>query len=123
MHGSSFKNGSIVKKWTVDDEYTPSVFSSYTYQTEAKSASLKNNQTWFLQWKPISYQDSSRKSTSSQQVTIVPTGNLEECVLEEIPDSLVSRVYKGNVGNITRWFVVFGTSGDDSSIPPVYNTW
>ncbi len=121
VHGPALKNGSIGIKRTSDDEYTPSVFSSYTYESEPDQKSLSDE--WFFQWKPISYQDDGRKSTSSQQVAVVPTGGWQECEMERIPESLVSQLYGEGHGNITRWFVVFGTSGDDSYISPTYNTW
>ena len=125
VHGTSLKNGSIETKKTVDDEYTPSVFSSYTYLSKGTNNPAKSqvNHTWFLQWKPISYQDAGRKSTSSQQATIVPTGTREDCALDKVPKSLVSQIYNGSHSNITRWFVAFGTSGDDSYFSPTYNTW
>jgi len=124
VHSTGLKNGSISLKKTEDDEYTPSVFSSYTYVSEGVNNSIsKFNQTWFLQWKPIAYQDAGRKSTSSQQANVVPTGNMEGCMLGKVPESLVSEIYGGRHDNITRWFVAFGTSGDDSDLSPTYNTW
>lgn len=121
LHGKNVKNGSILLKWTNDDEYTPSVFSSFTYNMSAPLGG-------FAQWKPIAYQSSKRKSTASQQVFVLPTGLVEECQLKSVPEGLASALYGSDVngaaiGNITRWFAVFGTSGDDSYIRPDYNTW
>ena len=121
LHGKNVKNGSILLKRTNDDEYTPSVFSSLTYNMSAPLGG-------FIQWKPISYQNSGRKSTASQQVSVLPTGLVEECQLKSVPEGLASALYGSHVngteiGNITRWFAVFGTPGDDSYTRPDYNTW
>lgn len=127
IHGPNVKNGSITMEKTPDDEYTPSVFTTYTYHTTGKNLSHQNASAGgFAQWKPISYQSSSRKSTESQQVTVMPTGHISECVVKEVPHGLASALFGNNVshvGNVTRWFVVFGTPGDESYINSTYNTW
>lgn len=121
LHGKDVENGSILLERTTDDEYTPSVFSWFTYNMSAPLGG-------FAQWKPISYQSNKRKSTASQQVSVLPTGSVEECQLSSVPEGLARALYGSDVNgtsikNITRWFAVFGTPGDDSYIRPGYNTW
>ena len=125
VHGANVKNGSILLNQTNDDEYTPSVFSTFTYNTSGK---LSNSSSLggYAQWKPISYQSEGRKSTSSQQVTVVPTAHVPECEVQEVPEGLATALFGSslqNVSNVTRWMVVFGTPGDDTYINPTYNTW
>jgi hypothetical protein len=121
VHGTKFLNDSISSVKTPDDEYTPSVFTTYTYRIHDDTS-----KGGFAQWKPITYQSSGRKSSESQQVTIVPTAGVDECDTE-VPSGLASAVF-GNASknvtlNMTRWFVVFGTPGDDNYINSTYNTW
>ena len=123
VHGENVRNGSINIKKTVDDEYTPSVFSTYTYMTSGKNDTPSNR--GYVQWKPISYLSSKRKSTSSQQVTILPAGSSDSCQVENVPEGLASALFGKEMtktSNITRWFVVFGTSGD-TFVNSDYNTW
>jgi len=131
IHGGNVKNGSIHLNRTSDDEYTPSVFSTYTYHVSGKNKD-SNDMGGYAQWKPISYQDKNRKSTSSQQVTIVPTAQVSTCSVQDLPEGLAEALFgnESSVSNMTRWFVVFETSGDDTYIiNPVtqtnisYNTW
>ena len=126
IHGENVQNGSVTVLKSLDDEYTPSVFSSYTYQTSGSQ--FNETRVGYMQWKPISYQDSSRKSTSSQQLHIVSADTPEaiDCKVEEIPAGLASSLYGTNfdhVSNVTHWFVVFGTDGDATYLSPSYNTW
>ncbi len=119
---------------TSDDEFTPSVFSTYTYNTSGKSngKTHPSNQSLggYIQWKPISYQSDKRRSTSSQQVFVQESASVEVCQLEDVPLGLASVLYGINAtaiaemgGNVTRWFVVFGTSGDNNFYNSPYNTW
>lgn len=128
LHGENVNNGSIVKETTTDDEYTPSVFSTNTYNTSGRSHPKSNDSLGYVQWKPISYQSVERKSTSSQQVNVVTTGTLKVCLVREVPLGLASALYGtemegSGVRNATRWFVVFGTSGDGTDTNSDYNTW
>ena len=123
VHGHNVKSGSITMGKSPDDEYTPSVFTTFTYHTSGRNNASVGG---FAQWKPISYQSSGRKSTESQQVTIVPAGNISECLVKEVPHGLASALFGSDVssvGNVTRWFVVFGTPGDGNYINSTYNTW
>lgn len=116
-------NDSIVLKKTTDDEYTPSIFSTYTYMTGANETGSRDSAGYF-QWKPISYQTSSRKSTASQQVSVLTTGSSSECQLSVLPLGLATALYGSTPpGNVTRWFTVFGTPGDKGSLNSTYNTW
>lgn len=125
IHGENVRNGSVTIVKTMDDEYTPSVFSSYTYQTSG--AFINKTRVGYVQWKPISYQSNSRKSTSSQQLNIVSADMPEDidCEVDEVPAGLASSLYGTDFGhgNITHWFVVFGTAGDPTYLSPSYNTW
>ncbi len=123
IHGRNVKNGSIDIKKTTDDEYTPSVFSTYTYNTSGKRPLADGNgdtEGGYLQWKPISYQSKGRKSTSSQQIEVIPAG--EACKLD-IPTGLATALYGNDTGNVTRWFVLFGTPGDPTYLSETYDTW
>lgn len=127
VHGPNVNNGSISRGRNSDDEFTPSVFTTYTYHTSAKDKSRHNtSKGGFAQWKPISYQNSGRKSTESQQATVVPTAHVSECEVKGVPHGLASALFGSDVdgvGNVTRWFVVFGTPGDENYINSTYNTW
>ncbi len=81
------------------------------------------DETGFFQWKPISYQNSDRKSTASQQVNILYTGDQSFCNTGEIPNGLVKDLFGQNASNVTRWFAVFGTSGDVSYFNNPFFTW
>ena len=102
---------------SLDDEYTPSVFTTNTYEMH------EDELTGFLQWKPISYQSAFRKSTESQQVIMVHTAGIEYCDSDTVPEGLGLRVFGRSVSNITRWFAVFGTPGDDTFLPTAYISW
>ena len=128
IHGPNVENGSIDILRYSDDEYTPSVFSTYTYKTSGNSKNPNEYQGGYVQWKPISYQDDGRKSTASQQVTVQPAKSSSLCMVNEIPVGLASALYGMNVtesivSNVTHWFVVFGTSGDETFINSSHNTW
>ena len=135
VHGSNVSSGNITIKKTTDDEYTPSVFSTYTYNTSGRSEnkshpSNHSSHGGYIQWKPISYQSAKRKSTSSQQVHVQESASCEDCELEVVPLGLASALYGTNAsvitemgGNVTRWFVVFGTSGDKNYYNSPYITW
>lgn len=119
VHGPNTANGSIQSVRTIDDEYTPSVFSTNTYM-------LPGNQSLegFLQWKPISYQDSDRRSTASQQVNVFYTSEYSVCESNTVPSGLASKLFKdGQWSNVTRWFLVIGTPGDDTWFNSEFITW
>lgn len=123
IHGRNVQNGSISLGKSSDDEYTPSVFTTCTY-----NAGRNHSTGGYAQWKPISYQSSGRKSSESQQVTIMPTAHVDECEVTVVPRGLASALMGSNissqtVGNVTRWLVVFGTPGDQNYINSTYNTW
>lgn len=123
IHGENVQNGSVSLSKSSDDEYTPSVFTTYTY-----SAGGNHSMGGYAQWKPISYQSAGRKSTESQQVAVVPTAHVDECEVLVVPRGLASALMGSNissetVGNVTRWLVVFGTPGDENYINSAYNTW
>lgn len=126
VHGKNVRNGTIAVDKTTDDEYTPSVFSTYTYNTSG-SKNSSNSIGGYIQWKPISYQSSGRKSTSSQQVRVIQVESEEECDVSAVPEGLASALYGLDVENssvtVVRWFVVFGTPGDPTYIQSKYNTW
>lgn len=126
IHGVNVQNGSISISNSNDDEYTPSVFSTFTYNTSGKIHTSPAGLGGYAQWKPISYQSAQRKSSSSQQVNVVTTAHVRECEVPQVPKGLASALFGSNVtsvGNVTRWFVVFGTPGDDTHVKPTYNTW
>ena len=119
IHGRNTDNGSIESVQTIDDEVTPSVFRTNTY-TIQDSDSLSG----YLQWKPISYQTSERRSTASQQVNIFYTADYSICDVHSPPQGLASTLFEGNKwANVTRWFLVFGTPGDDTYFNNNYLTW
>ncbi len=79
--------------------------------------------TGFFQWKPISYQSSNRKSTESQQVNFVYSAGHNFCDTINIPNGLVQDLFGENASNVSRWFAVFGNSGDDTYFNSGYITW
>lgn len=129
IHGENVENGSISLGKSSDDEYTPSVFTTFTYNTSGKDQTHYSPSTGgYAQWKPISYQSSGRKSTQSQQVAILPTADVPACEVGVLPRGLASALFGSEVsnktvGNVTRWLVVFGTPGDENYINTTYNTW
>ena len=128
IHGAQVNNGSSTLDEYLDDEYTPSIFSSWSYNVSGKDTQEFEDMGGYVHWKPISYQDGSRKSTISQQVNVVVAGDSQECILESIPKGLARALFGEQVdslrvSNITRWFVVFGTEGDDDFFSPEYSTW
>lgn len=129
IHGSNVENGTVTEKEYLDDEYTPSIFSSWTYNVSGKDISSNfNDMGGYLHWKPISYQDSARKSTTSQQIKVKSAGNASECELRTLPKGLATALFGDvvnpvSVSNVTRWFAVFGTDGDDTYLDPTYSTW
>ena len=112
-------NGSMNTVVSLDDEYTPSVFTTITYEMPNDDDGLNG----FLQWKPISYQSAFRKSTESQQVNFIHTSGIKYCDSDTVPEGLGLRVFGQNVSNITRWFAVFGTPGDQTFLPTAYISW
>lgn len=113
VHGPNTTNGSIEKSRTIDDEHTPSVFETLAYQFGKKG---------YLQWKPISYQTSDRSSTKAQQANYV-YANGTACNVSRLPPSLASALFDVHTVNATWFFMVFGTSGDDSALNSTYMTW
>ena len=128
VHGPQVQNGSSSVHKYLDDEFTPSVFSSWTYGVQGKSQ-VDPGLKGYLHWKPISYEDSDRKSTTSQQINILSGGNDSSCTISDLPASLATALFGVRVNdstrmsNVTRWFAVFGTDGDDSNLSPSYATW
>ena len=105
VHGSSVVN-KAQQKFTLDDEFTPSVFSTVTYLINDTSG----GEGGYFQWKPISYQSDGRKSTSSQQANRVYAENNTDCIVHDGPI-------------VRTWFMVIGTEGDDTFINSNYSTW
>ena len=94
VHGSGVKNGTIYQHKYLDDEYTPSVFMSWSYNVSASgNDSGVDDMGGYLHWKPISYQDHSRKSTTSQQVRVVSAGGYPECSVESLPRGLATALF------------------------------
>ena len=127
VHGPKVNNGSVSQITYLDDEFTPSIFSSWTYNVSG-NMSVSDDLGGYLHWKPISYQDSGRKSTVSQQVNVVSAGDIPECQLLTLPKGLATALFGDDVNpvtvsNVTRWFAVFGTDGDDNYLDPKYSTW
>ena len=122
MHGPNTQNGSVFIATSLDDEYTPSVFTTITYKMPQDSVDVVD-ETGFFQWKPISYQSSGRKSTASQQVNHLYATDQSSCNTGEIPDGLVNDLFGRNASNVSRWFAVYGTSGDQSYFNSPYLTW
>ena len=118
VHGPNTLNGTLISNFSLDDEYTPSVFltKAYLFGTQPSVS------PGYLQWKPISYLSSNRQSTSSQQANMVTSIN-EETTL---PDSLASALFGVDADekmNVTVLYLVFGTEGDDNNMNPDYLTW
>ena len=123
VHGPSIQNGSVRQTTSFDDEYTPSVFTTVNYVFDNQNNSSTG--PGFLQWKPISYQSGSRKSTVSQQANVV-TASGDATDITGIPGSLASALFENEStvwSNTARLYMVFGTPGDDTYIPPTYMTW
>ena len=120
VHGPT-KNGSVSKHFSIDDEYTPSVFQTYNY-IFGESGDVENKKG-FLQWKPISYLSEKRLSTKSQQANAIaglPFGyvNLTD------HGSLAGALYNSStVGNITQMFIVLATEGDEEDGNSKYVSW
>lgn len=117
VHGPNTLNGTLISNFSLDDEYTPSVFLTKGY--------LFGNQPsvspGYLQWKPISYLSDGRQSTSSQQANMVTSMNVNT-----LPDSLASALFGNDPDekiNVTTIYLVFGTEGDDNNMNPKYLTW
>lgn len=113
VHGPDTLNGSVSVTRTIDDEHTPSVFQTFQYL-------FGDSHIGYLQWKPISYQSSDRASTSSQQANVVFA---DESTIDPLPPSLASALFNSSTVNVTRMFMVFGSSGDDSYLNSNYMTW
>lgn len=115
VHGPNTSNGSIEMSRTIDDEHTPSVFQTLAYR-------FGFGKKGYLQWKPISYQTSSRASTKSQQANYVYASGTA-CNVSQLPPSLASALFDIHMVNATWLFMVFGTAGDDSALNSTYTTW
>ena len=122
VHGPMVNPGELTQAQTLDDEYTPSVFSSWTYKVSG-NVSKFHDLGGYIHWKPISYQSPSRKSTESQQIKLVTTADTEACTRHRPPEGLAAALYGGGVSNVTRLYAVFGTDGDDTYLSPDYSTW
>lgn len=110
--------GQLQEKFSRDDEYTPSVFITYNQLFD------DDYSQGYLQWKPISYLSSKRKSTQSQQAL-----SNDKCkpdiILEDLNPGLVPALYKDSIdaGEIVPLYIVFGTEGDDNNPCPSYVSW
>ena len=116
VHGPGVDAGKIVERFNYDDEYTPSVFYATSYN-------VKHNTTeGYILWKAISYEDSGRKSSASQQALYnFPQDNGN---VSKIPPSLASAFFGGRDDvMVKRMFLVFGTEGDEQSLNGDYFTW
>ena len=119
VHGPETLPGHLIQNFSLDDEYTPSVFETHSY--------LFGEQPYpgYLQWKPISYLSADRKSTSSQQANLW-TGGGEEDEAQSLPGSLASALFGRQPDqpvNVTTVYLIFGTEGDDNNMNPAYLTW
>lgn len=116
VHGDNLTSGSIQQVFSRDDEYTPSIFRTYNYLFGDSS-----DKEGFLQWKPIAYLSSKRKSTSAEQATLVlgaPVVNIT------FPPSLASALFnEDTVSNVTTVYLVMGTEKDENNPNPLYVTW
>ncbi len=122
VHGLNVKHGKFQQGQSLDDEYTPSVFSSWTYNVSGNDTDF-HDMGGYIHWKPISYQSSARKSTESQQINIVTTADTQACRSYPPLRGLASALFGDEVSNVTRWYVVFGTDGDDTYLTSEYSTW
>ena len=121
VHGPMVKPGELKQAQTLDDEYTPSVFSSWTYNVSGNISKF-HDLGGYIHWKPISYQSEARKSTESQQIKLIT--DTQACTLNRLPKGLAAALYGGDVSlNVTRLYAVFGTDGDDTYLSPDYSTW
>lgn len=122
VHANTTNNGSVTKSFSIDDEYTPSVFQTYNY-IFGKSSGTTYDEKGFLQWKPISYLSEERVSTKSQQANFVHGLPMSFSNLTG-SGSLATALYNvTNVGNISQMFVVFATSDDAEDGASVYVSW
>ena len=120
VHGPT-KNGSVSKHFSIDDEYTPSVFLTYNYIFGESRGT--ENKKGFLQWKPISYLGKDRLSTKSQQANFISGLPFEYVNLTE-NGSLATALYNATTaGDITQLFIVFATEGDGDNGNPPYVSW
>lgn len=122
VHGPKVKPGEFQQHQSLDDEYTPSVFSSWTYNVSGDDSKF-HDLGGYIHWKPISYQSKGRKSTESQQINLVPTADVDACTNYSSLEGLAAALFGGNASNVTRWYAVFGTDGDDTYLSPDYSTW
>ena len=104
--------GRVQFNHSIDDEYTPSIFETCTYLFGGS----------YLQWKPISYQDSSRSSTTSQQAKYLSYQGLAPGDHGGLPRGLASAIFAPGT-NVTRFYMVIGTSGDATYLSSEYFTW
>ena len=122
VHGPKVKPGEFQQHQSLDDEYTPSVFSSWTYNVSGDDSKF-HDLGGYIHWKPISYQSESRKSTESQQITLVSTADVDACTNYSSLEGFAAALFGSNASNVTRWYAVFGTDGDDTYLSPKYSTW
>ena len=118
VHGNLKKNSVPEKRFSRDDEYTPSVFLIYN-QLFGGNDTLDG----FLQWKPISYLSGSRKSTQSQQAN---SRNGHSINITQVHPGLVTAMYDSDLtppGVIQPVYMIFGTEGDDNNADPAFVTW
>lgn len=120
VYGPS-KSYELQKKFSRDDEYTPSVFITYNQLFNT------DDTRGYLQWKPISYLSSKRKSTQSQQALsnekCKPNVTLDDGVQPGLVYALYGLNASAEVGEIIPLYMVFGTEGDDNNPRPSYVSW
>ena len=122
VHGPNVKPGEFQQDQSLDDEYTPSVFSSWIYNVSGSDSNF-HDMGGYIHWKPISYQSSARKSTESQQITMITTAGTQACTVDQPPRGLALALLNNRASNVTRWYAVFGTDGDDTYLNSNYSTW
>ena len=121
VHGRLNNNSSPEKRFSRDDEYTPSVFLIYNQLFGGGNDTMDG----FLQWKPISYLSKSRKSTQSQQAN---AQNGHSMNITQVRPGLVTAMYPNDThsaaaGVIQPVYMIFGTEGDDNNPDPGFVTW
>ena len=107
------KHGSVGEKYSKDDEYTPSVF----YTNFFSFSGAEGN--GYVLWKPITYLNTDRVSSHSQQANYVK-GNTTK---DDLPPSLALAIYGNEYSNATTLYLVFGTEKDDSALNNGFYTW
>ena len=114
VHGPAMKMGHFTDPvFNNDDEYTPSVFFTQLFKAQC------NGTAGYMTYKGISYENSDRVSSKSQQVARKEFGNSST---QSVPGSLCTAVFGDNVGPVERIFLVVGTEGDEF-LNTKYFTW